>query len=148
MILVFSAKLVAFSLDSLAAARGDSLVAAGGDSLAVAFPKNFMTGYRLVFDRDNLRLGWSPSDCYQLDENDGKVTPAPSPQNMLETPTPLQQQQNSSPRAVSPAIAGRTPKIQHSDCVQTKSNIKTSLLFSFVVAILLLGLGHISTRSD
>lgn len=25
--------------------------------------ENFMTGYRLVFDRDNLRLGWSPSDC-------------------------------------------------------------------------------------
>ncbi|XP_057827884.2 aspartic proteinase-like protein 1 isoform X1 [Cryptomeria japonica] len=113
--------------------------------------QNFMTGYRLVFDRDNLRLGWSPSDClllarvgYQLDEYQGNVAPAHSPENAPKSP-PLQQQQNSSPRAVSPAIAGRTPNIHNSDCVQTKSNLKTSVLFTCAVTILLLGLGHTST---
>lgn len=109
--------------------------------------QNFMTSYHLVFDRENLKLGWSPSDCYQLDENEG-VAPAPSPQNGLRTPTPLQQQQTSPGRAVSPAIAGRTPKINHSDCLQTKSNIVTSMLFSFSVGVILLsGLWHTSTSS-
>jgi len=110
--------------------------------------QNFMTSYRLVFDRENLKLGWSPSDCYQLDENEGAVAPAPSPQNGWRTRTPLQQQQTSPGRAVAPAIAGRTPKINHSDCLQTKLYIVTSLFFSFSVGVILLsGLWHTSTSS-
>lgn len=30
------------------------------------YADNFMTGYRMVFDRDNLKLGWSLSDCELL----------------------------------------------------------------------------------
>lgn len=28
-----------------------------------AYAENFMTGYRVVFDRENLKLGWSNSKC-------------------------------------------------------------------------------------
>ncbi|KAL9269597.1 Aspartyl protease family protein 1-like protein [Drosera capensis] len=28
--------------------------------------QNFMTGYRIVFDRENLTLGWQESDCYDI----------------------------------------------------------------------------------
>uniref|UniRef100_A0A0D6R263 Peptidase A1 domain-containing protein n=1 Tax=Araucaria cunninghamii TaxID=56994 RepID=A0A0D6R263_ARACU len=110
--------------------------------------QNYMTSYRLVFDRENLRLGWSPSDCYQLEENDGNMAPAPSPQNVGKSRTPLQQQQASPAHAVSPAIAGRTPQIQRSDCVQTQSYSLSSMLFCFaIVAILVSRIGHGGTCS-
>lgn len=32
-------------------------------SLKQLYADNFMMGYRMVFDRDNLKLGWSLSDC-------------------------------------------------------------------------------------
>eukprot|EP01018_Ginkgo_biloba_P037970 Gb_20915 [translate_table: standard] len=113
------------------------------------FEENFMTSYRMVFDRENLKLGWSPSDCYQLDENEGAGTPAPSPQNVLKSPTPVEQQQTSPARAVSPAIAGRTPRLQHSDSVQRKSDVLTCVLFSIsVIAFSLFGRLHGITTSD
>ncbi|POO00800.1 Aspartic peptidase [Trema orientale] len=30
--------------------------------------QNFMTGYRVVFDREKLILGWKKSDCYDIDD--------------------------------------------------------------------------------
>lgn len=32
-------------------------------SLAHCFPENFMTGYRIIFDREKMALGWKESDC-------------------------------------------------------------------------------------
>ncbi|XP_075084371.1 aspartic proteinase-like protein 1 isoform X2 [Nicotiana tabacum] len=69
--------------------------------------QNFMTGYRMVFDRENLNLGWSLSDCQDLtDSNRLPMTPAngSSPNSL---PTELQNSPNSS--GVTPAVAGRTP---------------------------------------
>nr|XP_016448309.1 PREDICTED: aspartic proteinase-like protein 1 [Nicotiana tabacum] len=66
-----------------------------------------MTGYRMVFDRENLNLGWSLSDCQDLtDSNRLPMTPAngSSPNSL---PTELQNSPNSS--GVTPAVAGRTP---------------------------------------
>ncbi|KAF2312451.1 hypothetical protein GH714_034716 [Hevea brasiliensis] len=38
--------------------------------------KNFMTGYRIVFDREKNVLGWKPSNCYDLsDSNTLRVNP-------------------------------------------------------------------------
>ncbi|GLU19728.1 hypothetical protein SLE2022_359600 [Rubroshorea leprosula] len=38
--------------------------------------QNFMTGYRVVFDRENMILGWKPSDCYDIkDSNTVPVKP-------------------------------------------------------------------------
>uniref|UniRef100_A0A1S4DT41 Peptidase A1 domain-containing protein n=1 Tax=Cucumis melo TaxID=3656 RepID=A0A1S4DT41_CUCME len=37
--------------------------------------QNFMTGYRIIFNRGEMVLGWSPSDCY----DNGDSTPSDSP---------------------------------------------------------------------
>ncbi|KAK1266004.1 Aspartic proteinase-like protein 1 [Acorus gramineus] len=69
--------------------------------------QNFMTGYRMVFDRENLKLGWSQSDCGgELDNSTG----VPSPHDRPENPLPTNEQQNSpGNRAIPPAVAGRAP---------------------------------------
>ncbi|XP_021275403.1 aspartic proteinase-like protein 1 [Herrania umbratica] len=69
--------------------------------------QNFMTGYRMVFDREKMKLGWSPSNCQDL--ADGKrmsLSPNGTPSN----PLPTNEQQNTpGGRAVAPALAGRAP---------------------------------------
>ncbi|XP_019248401.1 PREDICTED: aspartic proteinase-like protein 1 isoform X3 [Nicotiana attenuata] len=69
--------------------------------------QNFMTGYRMVFDRENLKLGWSLSDCQDLtDSNKLPMTPAngSSPNSL-----PTEQQNSPNSSGVAPAVAGRTP---------------------------------------
>ncbi|XWS33287.1 hypothetical protein CRYUN_Cryun22dG0068400 [Craigia yunnanensis] len=69
--------------------------------------QNFMTGYRMVFDRENMKLGWSPSNCQDL--ADGKrisLSPNGTPSNPLPT---NEQQSTPGGRAVAPALAGRAP---------------------------------------
>ncbi|KAK3002522.1 hypothetical protein RJ639_021457 [Escallonia herrerae] len=71
--------------------------------------QNFMTGYRMVFDRENLRLGWSQSNCQDL--SDGKRMPLTSPPSGS-SPNPLpttEQQSAPGGHAVAPAVAERTP---------------------------------------
>ncbi|XP_077212755.1 eukaryotic aspartyl protease family protein [Tasmannia lanceolata] len=71
--------------------------------------QNLMTGYRIVFDRENLKLGWSRSNC--IDLTDGMVVPlTPPPHNISENPLPTNEQQSSpGGHAVPPAVAGRAP---------------------------------------
>ncbi|XVF61692.1 hypothetical protein PTKIN_Ptkin08bG0151000 [Pterospermum kingtungense] len=69
--------------------------------------QNFMTGYRIVFDRENMKLGWSPSNCQDLADGERmSLSPKETPSNPLPT-----NEQQSSPggRAVAPALAGRAP---------------------------------------
>ncbi|KAJ8764457.1 hypothetical protein K2173_006197 [Erythroxylum novogranatense] len=41
--------------------------------------QNFMSGYRVVFDREKLVLGWKKFDCYDLEQNNTSLTePHPS----------------------------------------------------------------------
>ncbi|CAK9185771.1 unnamed protein product [Ilex paraguariensis] len=71
--------------------------------------QNFMTGYRMVFDRENLKLGWSHSNCHDL--GDGKnmpLTPSPNVSSPNSLPT-TEQQNTTNGHAVAPAVAGRTP---------------------------------------
>lgn len=65
--------------------------------------QNFFIGYRMVFDRENMKLGWSQSDCEDL--TDEKGTPSSSP-NPLPT---TEQQSKPNGQGVAPAEAGRTP---------------------------------------
>ncbi|PKA58081.1 Aspartic proteinase-like protein 1 [Apostasia shenzhenica] len=77
--------------------------------LAINHAENFMTGYDMVFDRENLKLGWSRSDCRNLGSST-RVPLTPSPQSRPENPLPTNQQQSSpTGRAVPPAVAGRAP---------------------------------------
>ncbi|OIT03794.1 PREDICTED: aspartyl protease family protein 1-like [Nicotiana attenuata] len=51
--------------------------------------QNFMTGYRVVFDREKMVLGWKPSDCYDSRESNNKSTTLPvNKRNSTEAPSP------------------------------------------------------------
>ncbi|KAL3527794.1 hypothetical protein ACH5RR_012450 [Cinchona calisaya] len=68
--------------------------------------QNFMTGYRMVFDRENMKLGWSRSTCKDLiDDKRMPVTPSSGSPNPLPT---TEQQSKPNGQAVTPAVAGRT----------------------------------------
>ncbi|XP_052190660.1 aspartic proteinase-like protein 1 isoform X2 [Diospyros lotus] len=70
--------------------------------------QNYMTGYRLVFDRENLKLCWSPSNCQDL--SDAKTMPLTPPSGSLPNPLPTTEQQSSpNGHGVAPAVAQRTP---------------------------------------
>ncbi|KAJ0265993.1 Aspartic proteinase-like protein 1 [Hirschfeldia incana] len=68
--------------------------------------QNYMRGYRIVFDRENMKLGWSPSKC----QEDKIAPPQEASQGSTSSPNPLPtEEQQSRSHAVSPAIAGKTP---------------------------------------
>ncbi|PQQ03936.1 aspartic proteinase-like protein 1 [Prunus yedoensis var. nudiflora] len=68
--------------------------------------QNFMTGYRTVFDRENLKLGWSRSNCQ--DFSDAKSMPLTPSKGTPPNPMPTNEQQ-STPGGFAPAVAGRAP---------------------------------------
>ncbi|GMI68650.1 hypothetical protein like AT5G10080 [Hibiscus trionum] len=80
--------------------------------------QNFMTGYRMVFDREKMKLGWSSSNCQDL--ADGKrmsLSPDGTPVN----PLPANEQQSTpGGRAVAPAVAGRAPPSKPSAAAPTR----------------------------
>nr|KYP75831.1 Aspartic proteinase-like protein 1 [Cajanus cajan] len=69
--------------------------------------QNFMTGYRLVFDRESKKLAWSRSNCQDLSL--GKRMPL-SPNETSSNPLPTDEQQRTNGHAVAPAVAGRAPR--------------------------------------
>jgi len=68
--------------------------------------QNFLVGYHVVFDRENMNLGWYRSECHDLD-NSTTVPLGPSQHNSPEDPLPSNEQQTSP--AVTPAVAGKAP---------------------------------------
>lgn len=68
--------------------------------------QNFMMGYRLVFDRENLKLGWSKSNCEDMSGKQVHLTPPPNDGSPNPLPTTQQQSIPKTP-AVPPALAGR-----------------------------------------
>ncbi|XP_022870023.1 aspartyl protease family protein 1-like [Olea europaea var. sylvestris] len=51
--------------------------------------QNFMTGYRIVFDREELVLGWTDSDCYDSNPSkNGSNTLPVNKNNSTEAPSP------------------------------------------------------------
>ncbi|XP_061337458.1 aspartic proteinase-like protein 1 isoform X2 [Gastrolobium bilobum] len=69
--------------------------------------QNFMTGYRLVFDRENKKLAWSRSNCQDLSL--GKRMPLSHPNETSSNSLPSDEQQRTNGHAVAPAVAGRAP---------------------------------------
>ncbi|TVU28529.1 hypothetical protein EJB05_20050 [Eragrostis curvula] len=68
--------------------------------------QNFLVGYHVVFDRENMKLGWYRSECHDVD-NSTTVPLGPSQRNSPEDPLPSDEQQTSP--AVTPAVAGTAP---------------------------------------
>ncbi|KAF8729906.1 hypothetical protein HU200_017368 [Digitaria exilis] len=65
--------------------------------------QNFLVGYHVVFDRENMKLGWYRSECRDAD-NSTTVPLGQSQDNSPEDPLPSNEQQTSP--AVTPAVAG------------------------------------------
>ncbi|KAE8704907.1 Aspartic proteinase-like protein 1 [Hibiscus syriacus] len=88
----------------------------GGDVGTIG--QNFMTGYRMVFDRENMKLGWSTSNCQDLAVS--KRMPL-SPDGTPVNPLPTNEQQSTpGERAVAPAVAGRAPPSRPSAAAPTR----------------------------
>ncbi|KAL6635138.1 hypothetical protein ACP70R_027809 [Stipagrostis hirtigluma subsp. patula] len=68
--------------------------------------QNFLVGYHVVFDRENMKMGWYRSECHDVD-NSTTVPLGPSQHNSPEDPLPSNEQQTSP--AVTPAVAGTAP---------------------------------------
>ncbi|KAJ4966649.1 hypothetical protein NE237_018498 [Protea cynaroides] len=99
--------------------------------------QNFLTGYRLVFDRENLKLGWSRSSCQDLSVGE-RVPLTPTPHDRPQNPLPTNQQQSTpGGRAVAPAVAGRTPS---QPSAASPLHIRTHFLTERLLPMLLLQL--------
>ncbi|CAJ2646664.1 unnamed protein product [Trifolium pratense] len=85
--------------------------------------QNFMTGYRVVFDRENMTLGWKESNCYEDELSNLPVNRTHAP-------------------AVSPAIAvNPEPTSNQSndpEKLPSSHSFKIKPAFAFIVALLLL----------
>ncbi|KAJ4839930.1 hypothetical protein Tsubulata_008567 [Turnera subulata] len=102
--------------------------------------QNFMTGYRLVFDMENLILGWSTSNCQDMDDST-EVHLAPPPSDKSANPLPTNEQQSiPNAHAVSPAVAGRTSSKSSSAFQHVPSllNLISSLLLLLLLCLFLL----------
>ncbi|XP_031094576.1 aspartic proteinase-like protein 1 isoform X1 [Ipomoea triloba] len=68
--------------------------------------QNFMTGYRMVFDRENQKMGWSRSDCHDFADDTESAS-----SGRLPNPLPAIEQANASGNhGVAPAaVGGSTP---------------------------------------
>ncbi|KAL0448562.1 UNVERIFIED_CONTAM: Aspartic proteinase-like protein 1 [Sesamum latifolium] len=71
--------------------------------------QNFMTGYQIVFDRESFKLGWSRSNCQDLDYGDRVPLNSSGNSNSPNSLPTAEQQSAPNGNAVPPAVAGRTP---------------------------------------
>lgn len=70
--------------------------------------QNFMVGYRMVFDRENLKLGWSNANCE--DNGNGKRVNHTPPNNGSTSQLPTSEQQSiPNTHAVAPATPRNAP---------------------------------------
>ncbi|KAL5751645.1 hypothetical protein ACOSQ2_022152 [Xanthoceras sorbifolium] len=97
--------------------------------------QNYMTGYRMVFDRENLKLGWSRSNCQDL--NDSMNSPLTPPNGTASNPLPTNEQQSTpGGHAVTPAVAGRA--LSKSSATSIQFILSGLCLLNFLPLLLLL----------
>lgn len=89
--------------------------------------QNFMTDYRMVFDREKSELSWSRSDCDDL-----LIAPSPSSHVKPENPLPTNEKQTPHGQAVAPAVAGRTPRIP------SAASILDAQIYTFAITVVYL----------
>ncbi|KAF3567042.1 hypothetical protein DY000_02019380 [Brassica cretica] len=95
--------------------------------------QNYMTGYRIVFNRENMKLGWSSSKC----QEDKIAPPQEASPGSTSSPIPLPtEEQQSRTHAVSPAIAGKTPsKTSAASCCFSSLRLLSSLLLVLLLVV-------------
>ncbi|MBA0755329.1 hypothetical protein Gogos_020998 [Gossypium gossypioides] len=100
--------------------------------------QNFMTGYRMVFDREKMKLGQDLADGKRM-----SLSPNGTPSNPLPT---NEQQSTPGGRAVAPAVAGRAPPSKPSAAAHTYLP-SSSLQFCYINLLPLLVLWHLLVSS-
>lgn len=80
--------------------------------------QNFMTGYRIVFDRERMVLGWKSSDCYgATDSNTLPISPTnSSPPAVAINPQDTSGNGNNSVAGSSSPMSNRSPHLIHFIC--------------------------------
>lgn len=100
--------------------------------------QNFMSGYRIVFDREKLVLGWKKFDCYDVEKS-----AALKPRNSTSVPPAVAvgMRDNSSAKSAgntkNPAQSSRALSLSPFYHVCTVHRIFSSLVFSFLPFVLL-----------
>lgn len=96
--------------------------------------QNFMTGYRVVFDREKLILGWKKSDCYDIEDHNNAV---PAGQHSDKVPPAVAAGLGDYPATDSSKKSKYNS--QHSSASQSSLYSRTSLLtcFGFLISYIL-----------
>nr|XP_043616722.1 aspartyl protease family protein 1-like isoform X2 [Erigeron canadensis] len=94
--------------------------------------QNFMTGYRVVFDREKNILGWKPSNCYK-DINIESITPAPSPLPSPAGSPPMSE----GPRPMSRNVSPNSSKVNTENTASTISYTSFILIVSIFTNFLM-----------
>jgi len=99
--------------------------------------QNFMTGYRLVFDREQLKLGWMEANCYDL-KYSNISTSTSSPVGDNPSTSSINSSTNSPPKLyISPNALPVNPNVNSNDAIHLSlyfSHIPPS--FSLVITII------------
>ncbi|XP_050214862.1 aspartic proteinase-like protein 1 isoform X2 [Mercurialis annua] len=102
--------------------------------------QNYMTGYRVVFNMEDLKLGWSSSNCQDISD-ETEVNIAPPRDDGSPNPLPTNEQQSiPNKHAVAPAVAGRTsskPSVasKHIPCLHLHISSLTLLLHMYLFVL-------------
>ncbi|CAL9189352.1 unnamed protein product [Musa hybrid cultivar] len=98
--------------------------------------QNFLSGLRVVFDRERLVLGWKKFDCYSVDNSTALSTPTSSPSNAV-APVPssyTQEMTKTDPNAVQ--VPARSPPSSYSPHSKAMSNLSPVVLLMLSLALL------------
>ncbi|KFK25303.1 hypothetical protein AALP_AA8G094900 [Arabis alpina] len=112
-------------------------ISSSGQESIGSIGQNYMRGYQMVFDRENMKLGWSTSKCQE-----DKIEPPRASPGSSSSPYPLPtEEQQSRSNAVSPAIAGKTPSKKPpssaSSCSLSSMRLFNSLLLLLLHCVVL-----------
>ncbi|KAK9067417.1 hypothetical protein SSX86_014746 [Deinandra increscens subsp. villosa] len=93
--------------------------------------QNFMTGYRVVFDREKNVLGWKASDCYNATEsNTLPISPRTSPSGSPSTSVgPEATSRNGSPNPSQTPPGSMASTLSYTHCVLILSILTNFLMF-------------------
>ncbi|KAL2457645.1 Eukaryotic aspartyl protease family protein [Forsythia ovata] len=94
--------------------------------------QNFMTGYRIVFDREKLVLGWKKYDCYNMDSSNAFISKPLNSTNLPPAVNPTTTKSEASNRNI-----GHTLDATSFYCISSFNLIHSCLLSLLLVCLLL-----------
>ncbi|XAR58017.1 hypothetical protein NMG60_11026349 [Bertholletia excelsa] len=93
--------------------------------------QNFMTGYRIVFDREKMVLGWESSDCYN--DSNSNTLPINRGNNSVVPPTSSVQPEATSNGSPIPNLVSPPPPASDAPSLNSFSFATFLVIFSFFI---------------